>query len=157
DEADSVLIDDARTPLIIGMTMPNDAATVSLFRWCHRAVIPLKPLVDFVYEPDRRSAYLTDAVCRKVLLMPKPALIDSIDTERIYKHVEQAITAQFGFQRDRDYVVVDNKIHIVDESTGRLMEGRKWQDGLHQTIEAKELVPITAETGEAARITVQNF
>lgn len=157
DEADSILIDEARTPLIIGLTQPNDAATVSLFRWCHRAILPLQPNIDFVYEPQRRSAYLTDTGCRRVLLMAKPALIDSIDTERIYKHVEQALTAKHGFVLNRDYVIVDDKINIVDESTGRIMDGRKWQDGLHQTIEAKELVPITAATGEAARITVQNF
>jgi preprotein translocase subunit SecA len=157
DEADSILIDEARTPLIIGLTMPNDAGTVSLFRWCHRAVSHLEVNVDFVYEPERRSAYLTDKGCRKVLLLGKPALIDSIDTERIYKHVEQALTAKFAFVRDRDYVVVDNEISIVDEGTGRIMDGRKWQDGLHQSIEAKELVPITAASGEAARITVQNF
>lgn len=157
DEADSILIDEARTPLIIGLTMPNDAATVSLFRWCHRAVAHLEPNQDFVYEPERRSAYLTDPGCRKVLLLGKPGLIDSIDTERIYKHVEQALTAKFAFMRDRDYVVVDNEIKIVDEGTGRIMDGRKWQDGLHQSIEAKELVPITAASGEAARITVQNF
>lgn len=157
DEADSILIDEARTPLIIGLTMPNDAGTVSLFRWCHRAVSHLEANVDFVYEPERRSAYLTDQGCRKVLLLGKPALIDSIDTERIYKHVEQALTAKFGFVLDRDYVVVDNEISIVDEGTGRIMEGRKWQDGLHQSVEAKELVPITAASGEAARITVQNF
>lgn len=157
DEADSILIDEARTPLIIGLTLPNDAATVSLFRWCHRAVTHLEANVDFVYEPERRSAYLTDQGCRKVLLLGKPALIDAIDTERIYKHVEQALTAKFAFMLDRDYVVVDNEINIVDEGTGRIMEGRKWQDGLHQSIEAKELVPITAASGEAARITVQNF
>jgi preprotein translocase subunit SecA len=157
DEADSILIDEARTPLIIGLTLPNDAATVSLFRWCHRAVSHLEANVDYVYEPERRSAYLTDQGCRKVLLLGKPALIDAIDTERIYKHVEQALTAKFAFLRDRDYVVVDNEIMIVDEGTGRIMEGRKWQDGLHQSIEAKELVPITAASGEAARVTVQNF
>ena len=157
DEADSILIDEARTPLIIGLTLPNDAATVSLFRWCHRAVSHLEANVDFVYEPERRSAYLTDPGCRKVLLLGKPALIDSIDTERIYKHVEQALTARYGFVRDRDYVIADDEIAIVDEGTGRIMEGRKWQDGLHQSIEAKELVSITAASGEAARITVQNF
>lgn len=157
DESDSILIDEARTPLIIGLTLPNDAGTVSLFRWCHRAVSHLEANVDFVYEPERRSAYLTDPGCRKVLLLGKPALIDSIDTERIYKHVEQALTARYGFVRDRDYVVVDDEIAIVDEGTGRIMEGRKWQDGLHQSIEAKELVPITAASGEAARVTVQNF
>lgn len=157
DEADSILIDEARTPLIIGLTMPNDAGTVSLFRWCHRAVSHLEANVDFVYEPDRRSAYLTDPGCRKVLLLGKPALIDSIDTERIYKHVEQALTAKYAFIRDRDYVIDDDEIKIVDEGTGRIMDGRKWQDGLHQSIEAKELVSITAASGEAARITVQNF
>ena len=157
DEADSILIDEARTPLIIALTFPNDSATVSLFRWCHRAVSSLEANVDFGYEPHRRSAYLTDAGCRKVLLMAKPALIDSIDTERIYKNVEKALTARFGFVRDRDYVIVNNEIMIVDESTGRVMEGRKWQDGLHQAIEAKEMVPVTAASGEAARVTVQSY
>lgn len=157
DEADSILIDEARTPLIIGLTQPNDAATVSLFRWCQRAVSHLEANEDFVYEPQRRSAYLTDSGCRKVLLLAKPALIDSVDTERIYKHVEQALTARFGFIRDKDYVVVNNEVKIVDEGTGRVMDGRKWQDGLHQAIEAKELVPVTAASGEAARITVQSY
>lgn len=157
DEADSILIDEARTPLIIGLTMPNDAATVSLFRWCQRAISHLEANEDFVYEPQRRSAYLTDAGCRKVLLLAKPALIDSIDTERIYKHVEQSLTARFAFIRDKDYVIVNNEVKIVDEGTGRVMDGRKWQDGLHQAIEAKELVPVTAASGEAARITVQSY
>lgn len=157
DEADSILIDEARTPLIIGLTMPNDAATVSLFRWCQRAISHLEANTDFVYEPQRRSAYLTDVGCRKVLLLAKPALIDSVDTERIYKHVEQALTARFAFIRDKDYVIVNNEVKIVDEGTGRVMDGRKWQDGLHQAIEAKELVPVTAASGEAARITVQSY
>ncbi len=157
DEADSVLIDEARTPLIIGLTFPNDAGTVSLFRWCQRAISHLEPNVDFAYEPHRRSAYLTDAGCRKVLLLSKPTLINNVDAERLYKHVENALTARYGFLRDRDYVVVDNEVKIVDESTGRIMDGRKWQDGLHQAIEAKEMVPITSESGEAARITVQSY
>jgi preprotein translocase subunit SecA len=157
DEADSILIDEARTPLIIGLTQPNTAATVNLLRWSQRATQRLEANADFVYEPDRRSAYLTDNGCRKVLLMAKPSLLDRVDSERMFKHVEQAIISRLGFQRDRDYVVVDNKIVIVDESTGRQMEGRKWQDGLHQAVEAKEMVPITAATGQAARITMQSF
>ena len=157
DEGDSILIDEARTPLIIGLTQPNTAATVNLLRWSQRAAQRLDRNVDFVFEPDRRSAYLTDHGCRKVLLMAKPSLLDRIDSERMYKHVEQALSSRLGFQRDRDYVVVDDKIVIVDESTGRQMEGRKWQDGLHQAVEAKELVPITAATGQAARVTVQTF
>lgn len=157
DEADSVLIDEARTPLIIGLIQPNDAASVNLFRWSNRATHQLESEVDYVYEPKKRSSYLTDSGCRKVLLMAKPSLLDSIDTERIYKQVEQSLVARFGFLRDRDYVVVDEEVVIVDESTGRMMEGRKWQDGLHQSIEAQEHVPITAATGQAARITVQSF
>lgn len=157
DEADSVLIDEARTPLIIGLIQPNDAASVNLFRWSNRATNQLESEVDYVYEPKKRSAYLTDQGCRKVLLLPKPSLLDSIDTERIYKQVEQSLVARFGFLRDRDYVVVNDEVVIVDESTGRMMEGRKWQDGLHQSIEAQEHVPITAATGQAARITVQSF
>jgi len=157
DEADSILIDEARTPLIIGLTQPNDPATVNLFRWSNRATFQLEPRKDYVYEPERRSAWLTDTGCRKVVLMSKPSLLSSMDTERIYTQVEKALTARHAFERDRDYVIVENKIVIVDEGTGRVMDGRKWQDGLHQAIEAKELVPITAATGEAARITVQSF
>ena len=157
DEADSVLIDEATTPLIIGLTLPHDAATVNLLRWSNRIIQRLEATADFVYEPDRRSAYLTDDGCRKVLLMAKPSLLNAIDSERIYSHVERALISRYGFQRDRDYVIVDDEIVIVDESTGRMMEGRKWQDGLHQAVEAKELVPITAATGQAARITVQSL
>lgn len=157
DEADSILIDEARTPLIIGLTKPNDPATVNLFRWSNRATFQLEPKQDYVYEPERRSAWLTDAGCRKIVLMSKPSLLSSMDTERIYGQVEKALTAKHAFEKDRDYVIVDNKVVIVDEGTGRVMDGRKWQDGLHQAIEAKELVPITAATGEAARITVQSF
>jgi preprotein translocase subunit SecA len=157
DEADSILIDEARTPLIIGLTQPNTAATVNLLRWSQRASTRLERDVEFVFEPDRRMAYLTDRGCRKVLLMAKPSLLDCIDAERMYKHVEQALSSRYGFQRDRDYVVVEDKIVIVDESTGRQMDGRKWQDGLHQAVEAKELVPITAATGQAARVTVQTY
>lgn len=157
DEADSILIDEARTPLIIGLTQPNDPGTVNLFRWSNRATFQLEPREDYVYEPERRSAWLTDAGCRKVVLMAKPSLMNSMDTERIYTQVEKALTARHAFEKDRDYVIVDDKVMIVDEGTGRVMDGRKWQDGLHQAIEAKELVPITAATGEAARITVQSF
>lgn len=158
DEADSILTDEARTPLIIALNQPNDSATVNLYRWSDRAVQSLTLGADFLYEPDKRQAFLTDAGCRKILLMGKPALLDSIDTERIYKQIEQALVARYGFHKDRDYVIAENKeITIVDESTGRMMEGRRWQDGLHQAIEAKEMVPITASTGQAARITVQSY
>lgn len=157
DEADSVLIDEARTPLIIGQNRPNDAPTVALARWAERAVGQLEPVRDFVYEPHHRSAWLTDAGCRRVILLGKPTLLTPLGTERIHTAVERALTARLGFQRDRDYVVADDQVVIVDESTGRIMEGRKWQDGLHQAVEAREHLPVTAATGQAARITVQAF
>jgi preprotein translocase subunit SecA len=158
DEADSVLVDEARTPLIIALNQPNDPATVSLYRWADRATQLLELNREFLYEPDKRQAWLTESGCRKVLLMAKPSLLDSIDTERIYKQVEQALVARYGFHKDRDYVIVKNReVAIVDESTGRIMDGRRWQEGLHQAIEAKERLPITPATGQAARITVQSF
>ncbi|MFM7835328.1 MAG: translocase, partial [Planctomycetaceae bacterium] len=110
DEADSILIDEARTPLIIGLTQPNDPSTVNLFRWSNRAAHQLQPRTDYVYEPERRNAWLTDAGCRKLVLMSKPSLLSSIDTERIYSQVEKALTAKHAFERDRDYVIVDNKV-----------------------------------------------
>jgi len=139
------------------MTQPNDPGSVSLFRWCYRTASRLEADVDFLYEPHRRTAFLTDTGCRRIVLTTKPSLISPIDSERIYRHIEQAVTAQLAYQKDRDYVIVDDEIVIVDESTGRIMDGRKWQDGLHQSIEAKEQVPITATSGEAARVTIQSY
>ena len=157
DEADSVLIDEARTPLIIGMEEPNDPATVHLYRWCRRTIRDLQREVDFTFEPEHRRAELTHVGCRNVLLLSKSSLLATVDTERIYQHIEHALTAEHGFRRDHDYVIVKDQVQIVDESTGRIMDGRKWQQGLHQSIEAKERLPITAATGEAARVSLQRF
>lgn len=157
DEADSILIDEARTPLIIGLEEPNDHATVNLYRWCRKTIRDLKRGVDYTFEPEHRRAELTHTGCRKVLLLSKSSLLASINTERIYQCIEHAVTAELGFQKDRDYVVVEDQVQIVDESTGRIMDGRKWQQGLHQSIEAKERLPITAATAEAARVSLQSF
>jgi len=157
DEADSVLIDDARTPLVIGLKQPNSASTISLLRWCDRAARRLQCPVDYSYEPDRRSAILTEEGCRKILLMEKSRLLNSARTEEFYENIERALAAHLGFQRDRDYVVKDDEVVIVDESTGRVLDGRKWQEGLHQAVEAKEMLPLTADTSSAARVTVQRF
>ena len=157
DEADSILIDEARTPLIIGHESPNASAMSSLYQWAARIAPDLVPNADFVVEVKKRQANLTDDGTRKVTLLAKPTVLDSIDTERIYLHVEKALTALYAFTRDQDYVVVDDEVGIVDEGTGRLMEGRKWQEGLHQSIEAKERVPITPVTSSAARITIQTL
>lgn len=100
---------------------------------------------------------LTEQGCRRVLLLPKPGLVATIESEQVYRQVERALTALWGFMNDRDYVIHDGEVVIVDESTGRMMEGRKWQQGLHQAIEAKEKIEITARTLAAAQVTVQRF
>ena len=158
DEADSVLLDDARTPLVIGAGEPVTPEGEALLRWCGQVADRLQPLVDYTFDPARRHCELTDMGVRHVILAGKPPEIGSFDSEKIYHRVEQALEARVAFRRDRDYVVnSDDVISIVDEGTGRVLEGRKWQAGLHQAIEVKEAVPITDETGELARITVQSF
>ena len=158
DEADSVLIDDAVTPLIIGLERESTPAIEALLNWSRDFVPQLTAAVDFLFDPGKRTVELTNAGTRKVVLASKPPLLSSFDSEKLYTHVEQAIRARYAYERGRDYVITkEEEIAIVDEGTGRVLEGRKWQAGLHQAIEAKESVPITAETGEAARITVQTF
>lgn len=157
DEADSILIDEAKTPLIIGLETKDAASIESLYRWADHAARMLKAGPDYEIDDRKRLLDLTDEGCRKVILMSKPIVLDQIDMETIYQHVEKALSARHLFQRDRDYVITDGEVEIVDEGTGRVMEGRKWQDGLHQAIEVKESVKLSAQTGSAARITVQSL
>jgi preprotein translocase subunit SecA len=158
DEADSVLIDDAVTPLIIGLERENTKEFEALLDWCRDLVPQLEAGSDFLFDQGKRIIELTNAGTRKVVLASKPDLLHSFDSEKLYTNVEQALRARYAYERGRDYVVTKkDEIAIVDESTGRVLDGRKWQAGLHQAIEAKESVPVTAETGEAARITVQTF
>ncbi|MBI3864682.1 MAG: translocase [Planctomycetia bacterium] len=157
DEADSVLIDDARTPLIIATEEPDRPSRLALFEWCAQICKSLALTTDFEYDPHKREVTLTDHGCRHVLLRPKPPLVAGIESEHVYRQIERALTARLAFIRDRDYVIHEGEVVIVDESTGRMMEGRKWQQGLHQAIEAKEEIEITARTLAAAQVTVQRF
>ena len=157
DEADSVLIDDARTPLIIATEDANRPAMLALFDWCAAVSPTLTPVTDFDFDPHKRDAALTEQGCRRLLLTHKPGLVGTIESEQVYRQVERALTAGLGFLLDRDYVVHDGEIVIIDESTGRMMEGRKWQQGLHQAIEAKEKIEVTPRTLAAAQVTVQRF
>src|SRR5262249_55162194 len=108
-------------------------------------------------EPHGRAAHLTDAGCLRLIRVHKPQPLEGLDLERLYRQVEHSLAAQHGFRRDHQYVVADDKLAIVDESTGRVLDGRKWHEGLHQAIEAKEQLPITESTRTAARITMQAF
>lgn len=157
DEADSILIDEARTPLIIALPTPRDADQELLIRWARTIVPRLQQRDDWVYQPREKRMQLTIGGCQKVLLAPRPPRADVHGLESLFKHVETALLAEHAFRLGRDYTIVEGEVVIVDESTGRLMTGRKWQDGLHQAVEVKEDVELTEENGQAARITIQSY
>ena len=154
DEADSVLIDEARTPLVISGRQSEDLSIYPRFR----ALVPrLDRDAHYTVEERSRTVHLTEA---GVEALERGLGIDNIYSEehfRLTRYMEAALRAHIIYQRDRDYVVKDGQVVIVDEFTGRLMEGRRWSDGLHQAIEAKEGVAIRQESVTYATITLQNF
>ena len=153
DEVDFALIDEARTPLII--SAPEEKASEDYYRFAQLAA-QLQPEIDYAIDEKARSAMLTEYGIRKVERMLGVDNLYEKDFDTIH-HIENALKAATLFQRDRDYVVKDNQVIIVDEFTGRLMPGRRWSDGLHQAIEAKEGVPIQRESKTLATITLQNY
>ena len=159
DEVDSILIDEARTPLII--SGPTDDKS-ELYIAVHALV---QNLAEEDYEKDekQRSIVLTEDGTEKVERMLETAgllqgtnLYDFENTQVVH-HVNQALRANFMFRRDIDYIVKDDKVIIIDEFTGRMMDGRRWSDGLHQAVEAKEGVRIEPENQTLASITFQNY
>jgi len=154
DEVDSILIDEARTPLIISGAGTKSADTYKQFA----KVIPrLKEEVDFELDEAKRTIATTEDGLRKV---ERDLGIDNIYADpsgQLVNHLQQALKAQFLFKRDVDYVVKDGEIMIVDEFTGRLMYGRRYSEGLHQAIEAKERVHVREENQTLATITLQNY
>ncbi len=160
DEVDSILIDEARTPLIISGPIKQD---VTVYNKIDK-LIPLLSEEDFVIEEKNRSVVLTDEGSTKVEeLLKKHALLAGntslydIDNISLLHHVDQAIKAHKLFSRDKDYIIKDGKIIIIDEFTGRMMDGRRYSDGLHQALEAKEGVKIQQENQTLASITFQNY
>ena len=154
DEVDSILIDEARTPLII--SGEADKPTELYFRVA--MIIPrLKPEDDYKVIEKERVVTLTEQGVRRVeSMLGVDNLYEDIHTELAH-HVNQALKAQTLFRRDRDYVVKDGEVIIVDEFTGRLMFGRRYSEGLHQAIEAKEGVKIEKESQTLATVTFQNY
>ncbi len=158
DEADSILIDEARTPLIISaLPTEEERLAVECYRWSAEVVEHFEEDVDYEYEHDHKRAELTREGRRKVRSLPKPAAMDAVGMVLIYQYIERAIMVHREYHRDRQYVIRDGEVVIVDEFTGRLAEGRKWRDGIHQAVEAKEDVEVTVATGQAARVTVQDY
>jgi len=154
DEVDSILIDEARTPLII--SAPAGDSTLKYGRYTE-LVKQLKENEDFNIDEKARAASLTEDGIKK---MENLLGVDNIYTEAGFlevHHIEQALKAQAIFKKDTDYVVRDGQVVIVDEFTGRLMPGRRYAEGLHQAIEAKEGVEIKKESKTLATITFQNY
>ncbi len=155
DEVDSILIDEARTPLII--SQPDTDPTDKYVQFA-RIVDQLQDEVDYKTDEKHKAATLNDDGINKIEKILK---VDNIyDTSKgvtTLHHIEQALRAKTLFKRDRDYVVRDGEIIIVDEFTGRLMFGRRYSEGLHQAIEAKEGVKIQQESKTLATITFQNL
>ncbi|HLA83604.1 MAG TPA: preprotein translocase subunit SecA [Thermoguttaceae bacterium] len=158
DEADSILIDEARTPLIISaLPTEEEKMEVECYHWSAKMAAEFVEDEDYEYDHDKRKAELTRAGRQKVRVLPKPAALDTVGMVNIYQYVERAIMVAREYTLDRQYVVRDGEIVIVDEFTGRLGEGRKWREGIHQAVEAMQGVEVTVATGQAARITVQDF
>jgi len=154
DEVDSILIDEARTPLII--SGPSEESTDKYFK-IDKIIPKLIQEIDYTLDEKHRTATLTEegvSKCERLLSLGN--LYDPAHMETIH-HVYQALRAHTLYKRDVDYVVKDGEVIIVDEFTGRQMPGRRWSDGLHQAVEAKEAVKIERENQTLATITFQNY
>ena len=154
DEVDSILIDEARTPLIISAP---DVESGKLYQQFAKIIPQLKAESDYKIDEKTRAATLTNAGIDKI---EKILGIKNIYQEKgiqIIHHLEQALRAEVLFKKDKDYVIKDGEVMIVDDFTGRLMPGRRYSGGLHQAIEAKEGVEVQRESRTLASITFQNF
>ena len=154
DEVDSILIDEARTPLIISAPAGDNPEQYYQFAKVASRLTP----EDYIFDEKRRSVTLTDKGIEKVQKILGVENIYSTKNTPLVYHLEQAIRAEVVFKRDKDYVVTNSgEVIIVDEHTGRLMQGRRYNEGLHQAIEAKEGVAVKQESMTLATISFQNF
>ncbi len=154
DEVDSILIDEARTPLII--SGPAGDATL-LYEQFAGIVRDLKEGEDYTIDEKQKAIQITEVGIHKAEVVLGMENIYTEGGVKYAHHLETAVRAQALFHKDKEYVTKDNEIIIVDEFTGRLQPGRRWSDGLHQAIEAKEHMPIKAETRTYASVTFQNL
>ncbi|EKE16260.1 MAG: hypothetical protein ACD_11C00024G0028 [uncultured bacterium] len=154
DEVDSILIDEARTPLIISAP---DSESTKLYQQFSKVVPRLKEHQDYEIDEKMKAVTLTEQGILKVEEILGVGNIYEVGKINYVHHLEQSLKANFIFKADRDYVVKDGEVIIVDDFTGRLMQGRRYSDGLHQAIEAKEGVEVQKESRTLAMITFQNY
>lgn len=159
DEVDSILIDEARTPLIISGASTKPLLTYTKFASAVRGLSPYDEDTDtgdYVIDESKKTIAATDAGLDKIEKRLGFKIFDD-STGQKANHLMQAMKAEYLFHNGKDYVIIDGKVKIVDEHTGRIMEGRQWSEGLHQAIEAKEGVQITDENVTFATCTLQNY
>jgi len=154
DEVDSILIDEARTPLIIS---GKGGESSELYVNADKFVRTLKKEEDFTYDEKEKTVQITESGASKAERFFGIDNLADIDNADLNHHIQQALKAHYIFKRDNDYIVQDGEIIIVDEFTGRLMIGRRYSEGLHQAIEAKEKVVVRSENKTLATITFQNY
>ncbi|GAA4065405.1 preprotein translocase subunit SecA [Amphibacillus indicireducens] len=154
DEVDSILIDEARTPLIISGSARKSAA---LYQQANTFVRTLKKEVDYTYDEKTKGVQLSEEGITKAENFFNVENLFDLNHVTLTHHINQALKAHVSMHRDTDYVVKEGKVVIVDQFTGRLMEGRRYSDGLHQAIEAKEALPVQNESMTLASITFQNY
>ena len=154
DEVDSILIDEARTPLIIS---GRGGKSSEMYKTADAFARTVRENDDFTIEEKEKAIMLTDEGVKKAEKYFKLDNLTDINNTDLYHHIKQALKAHYMMKRDRDYLVNDGEVLIVDEFTGRVMIGRRYNEGLHQAIEAKERVVIRSENKTLATITFQNF
>ncbi len=158
DEADSILIDEARTPLIISaLPTEEQKLEVECYKWSSSVAKEFIEDEDYDYDHEKKTVEFTRQGRQKARVIKKPEVMDRVGMVNIYQYLERAILVEREYHLDRQYVVRDGEIVIVDEFTGRLADGRKWREGIHQAVEAKQGVEVTVAAGQAARITIQDF
>lgn len=158
DEADNIFIDEARTPLVISTgTRPATEAESVVYKWADKLAKEMIRNQHFYLDEKKQKVELSDDGRHLIRYSNPPFGEHSHAMDKLHEHVERALHANYRFRLDQHYMILEDKIVIIDESTGRPMPDRQWNEGLHQAVEAKEGVPINYKSDHAAQITYQSF
>ena len=158
DEADSILIDEARTPLIIGMRDGGETLiSHACYQWAAEHAKQFEERLHYDFDATRQTFSLNAGGIRLTRALPQNEGTRRVPIRQLYNYIENAIQVRQRFHRDKNYAVRGEEIVIIDEFTGRPSEGREWQAGIHQSIQAKEGVEISAETRQTASVTIQSY
>jgi len=156
DEADLVMLDEARTPLLLAVAEPLPAGLPEACAWAAKLTEHLQPERDFVISRQGKSIQLTETGCRQVLLSPRPVSLYG-SAESLYRRTERALEARWIYQRDQDYLIANDRVSLIGSTTGRVLQGRQWQNGLQPAIEWKEQATFSPQTRSNGSITIQNL